>query len=253
MNILILGANGMLGPLVTELLEPYHTLRLSDINELETDHDYIKVDISSLNQVVDAAKGMDAIINLSVLRYDINLAFDVNCQGTYNTLVAAAEHGIRRVINTGPHFAVAGKIYEDLDFMQSPDMPAQPGTNLYALTKSLGHELCKLFSNTHDMSVITLLFMVLANPGQIRKSLGSITYLVEWRDAARSIKAALDIDLNRLDSPCETFFILDDMPHGVYQNNKAKNILGWSPKHSMENNWHKSSIPYNLDNYPNPR
>jgi hypothetical protein len=103
------------------------------------------------------------------------------------------------------------------------------------------------------MSVITLLFMVLANPGQIRKSLGSITYLVEWSDAARSIKAALDIDLNRLDSPCETFFILDDMPHGVYQNNKAKNILGWLPKHSMENNWHKSSIPYKLDNYPRPR
>ena len=95
MNILILGANGMLGPLVTELLEPDHSLRLSDINDLETDHDYIKVDISSLDQVIDAAKGMDAIINLSVLRYDINLAFDVNCQGTYNTLVAAAEHVTR--------------------------------------------------------------------------------------------------------------------------------------------------------------
>ena len=81
MNVLILGANGELGPHVVRALEGRHRLRLSDINDLETRHEYLKVDASDIDQVIAAADGMDVIINLSVLRKDRRLAFDVNARG----------------------------------------------------------------------------------------------------------------------------------------------------------------------------
>ena len=46
MKILLLGGNGELGPHVVKALEKMHTLRITDINNLETDHEYIKVDSS---------------------------------------------------------------------------------------------------------------------------------------------------------------------------------------------------------------
>ena len=67
MKILILGGNGELGPHVVKALEKKHTLRITDINNLETDHEYIKVDSSDLDQVVAAAENIDAIINISDL------------------------------------------------------------------------------------------------------------------------------------------------------------------------------------------
>ncbi|GIT18197.1 MAG: hypothetical protein CM1200mP39_10030 [Dehalococcoidia bacterium] len=56
MKILLLGGNGELGPHVVKTLEKMHTLRITDINNLETDHEYIKVDSSDLDQVVRALK-----------------------------------------------------------------------------------------------------------------------------------------------------------------------------------------------------
>ena len=76
------------------------------------------------------AEGCDAIINLSVLREDRKLAFDVSTRGNYNMMAAAVEHGIERVINTGPHFQLVGETYENWDFDLNPDMPPQFGTRL---------------------------------------------------------------------------------------------------------------------------
>ena len=159
MNILVLGANGYLGPHVVKALEDEHILRLTDIKPVSNSlHEYIEVDVSDIDAVIGAASGMDAIINLSVLRHDRQLAFDVSARGAYNMMAAAVEHGIQRVINTGPHFTIAGPSYERLDYEIGPDIPPQPGINLYALTKSLGHEMCQIFTETHDIYVLNLLF-----------------------------------------------------------------------------------------------
>ena len=159
MKVLILGANGMLGPHVVKALEGDHTLRLTDVNDLEdTPHEYLKVDVSELDQVVYAAEGMDAIVNLSVLRRDRQLAFEVNARGCYNMMTAAVRHGIRRVINTGPHYTIAGPAYEQLDYLVNPDIPPHSGTYIYAITKSLGQEICEIFTDNHDIYVMALLF-----------------------------------------------------------------------------------------------
>ena len=239
MNVLVLGANGYLGPHVVKVLEREHTLRLTDINDLDdTPHEYFKLDVSDLDAVVAAAEGMDAIVNLSVLRQDRQLAFDVSARGAYNMMVAAVEHGIRRVINTGPHFTVAGPTYERIDYEIGPDVTPQPGTNLYALTKSLGQEACKVFSDNHDIYVLTLLFYNFFDPSDTSRYGQDVTpYAVTWDDSAEAFPLALTVDESSLPSRCEVFYIFTDMPHGRFSNEKAKRILGWQPTNRLEKFW----------------
>ena len=95
-------------------------LRLTDLEPFETSHELIPVDVSDPDAVIRTAEGMDAIVNLSVLRPHRQIAFDVNTMGCYNMMRAAVAHGIRRVINTGPHFTVQGAPYERWDYHLGP-------------------------------------------------------------------------------------------------------------------------------------
>ncbi|MFW6195041.1 MAG: NAD-dependent epimerase/dehydratase family protein [Chloroflexota bacterium] len=252
MNILILGGNGMMGPWVIKALEGRHRLRITDVNEApDTPHEYRRLDSSDLDGVVDAAEGMDAIVNLSVLRPDRQVAFDVNTRGNYNMMAAATAHGIRRIVNTGPHFQLAGPTYEDWDFDLNPEMPPQPGTRLYALTKALGQEIIRVYAERHDIYAQTLLFYHLYRPDDLfngpaggpagRRGPGEdlVPYSIAWPDAGEAIRCALELPLGKLPSRCETYFVFTDLPHSKFNNRKARTQLGWNPRYHLEPVWHK--------------
>ncbi|HAL46642.1 MAG: NAD(P)-dependent oxidoreductase [SAR202 cluster bacterium] len=241
MNVLILGANGQLGPHVVNALEGEHTLRLTDINDPpDGPHEYFNLDSADLDGVIAASEGMDAIINLSVLRPHRQIAFDVNARGTYNAIAAAVHHGIKRVINTGPHWTIAGPTYENHDFLLNPDIPSQSGTQLYAITKSLGQEICRVFTENHDVSVLTLLFYNFRWPDDhSADGQDIIPFAVTWQDSAQAFRPALTIDLDTLPSKCEIFNIFADLPHNKFANEKAKRILGWEPTDNLDHFWKK--------------
>ena len=241
MKVAIYGANGAMGPHVIRALEGEHELRLSDVNDLEgSPHEYRKIDAADLDAVVDAAEGMDAIVNLSVLRDDRKIAFDVNARGCYNVMTAAVTHGVRRVVNTGPHFTLAGATYERFDYDVGPDIPAQPGTNLYALTKSLGHEICRVFTRNHDVYVIGLFFYNF-RPEESQVGQDLTPYSVTWEDTGRAFASALSVDLDTLPSRWESFFVFADLPHNKFDNEKVKRLLGWRPTQDLHEFWTKSS------------
>jgi hypothetical protein len=243
MNVLILGGAGMLGPYVVKALAPHHNLRVTDVTRPEGDlpGEFVQVDVSSLEQVVDAAAGMDAIVNLSVLRQDRKLAFDVNTLGCYNTMQAALIHKIRRVINTGPHFTLAGRTYERFDYEIGPDIPAQPGTNLYALTKSLGQEICRIYSEHYEIYVQTYLFYNFRDPDDLVPGSRYAPFAISWENAAEVFNLGLSIELAKLPSRCEVFNVLTDMPHGKFSNDKTKRILGFQPKQDINGIWEHSA------------
>jgi nucleoside-diphosphate-sugar epimerase len=184
---------------------------------------------------------MEAIINLSVLRQDRKLAFDVNSLGCYNMMGAAVSHGIKRIINTGPHFTLAGGTYETFDYEISADIPPQPGTNLYALTKSLGLEICRVFTENHDINVQTYLFYRFIGPTELQPGAGISPFAVSWANAAEVFRLGLEIDLKQLPSACEVFNIFTDMPHGRFSNEKAKRILGFQPRDDISSLWRRAS------------
>ncbi|MDE0184180.1 MAG: NAD(P)-dependent oxidoreductase [Candidatus Poribacteria bacterium] len=239
MKVLILGGHGFLGPHLVTALEPYHHLRITDIKPIETEHESMHVDVGSLDEVLKAAEGMEAIINCSVLREDRQLAFDVNTRGCYNTMCAAVKHGIRRVINTGPHFTIQGSSYTDFDYEINPDVPPHPGTLLYAISKGLGQEICKVFTENHDIYVLCFLFLAFYSHDVAGEGTDINSFSVSWQDAAEVFRLGLEIDLVELPSRCEVFNIFSNLPHRQFSNDKAKRILGFNPQDNFEKRWHK--------------
>ncbi len=250
MKVLVLGGNGMLGPWVVKSLAGRHDMLVTDINAPPKGfaHRFSKLDVSDLDGVVRAAEGMDCIVNLSVLRHDRKLAWDVSARGNYNMMVAAARHGIRRVVNTGPHFQLAGPQYEFWDFGLNPDMPPQPGTRLYAISKAVGQEFCRIFATRHDLYVMTLLYYNMKLPGSLAGPLEKqVTYhddmtphSLAWTDCGEAVRCAVEVDLSRLPSRCETFFTFSDIPHDKFRNDKLHRLLGFRPRYHLEAMWNKA-------------
>ncbi len=242
MKVLILGAAGYLGPHVVRALEGRHELRLTDVKEsAEGRHEYRRVDVADLEQVIDAAEGMDAIINLSVLRHHRRLAFDVNTRGAYNALAAACRHGIRRFIQTGPFYAITGPATcEPYDFAMHPDVTPRPGTHLYALTKGLAEEVCRIFTRNHDLHVTSFLFYHFRDTRPRPDDEPTfVPFTVTWQDAAALFPLALDIPLEQLPSRYEAYFVSADFPHGQFSNEKVKRVFGWRPTFGFEDFWQR--------------
>ena len=241
MKVVIYGSNGQLGPHVVKALEGHVELRLTDLEPYDTPHEMMIVDVSDPEAVTRAAEGMDAIINLSVLRPHRQIAFDVNTLGCYNIMRAAVAHGIPRVINTGPHFTVQGAPYEALDYNIGPDVPPKPSTNLYALSKGLGQEICRIFTTQSDVYVLCYLFYIFCYHDDLSRPGLNRPFLVTWRDASAAFLPGLTIDLKTLPSQCEVFNIFANRPHQKFSNEKAKRILGWQPKDDLAHTYTKEN------------
>lgn len=249
MNVLILGATGYLGPHVARALAARHKVLMTDVQAPPSDpgFPFRKIDVSSLDQMLDVASGMDAIVNCSVVRQGVQVCFDVNMKGCWNMMTAAVKHGIQRVINTGPHLAFAGPLYEVFDYEISPDAPPHPGTQLYGITKSLGQEVCRVFTEHHDISVLEYLFYNFRDPrgvppayySYLRPGSNPVPFVSSGADAGEAIRLGVEIERSKLPSRCEVFFILANMPHGRFRNDKAKRVLGFEPKDDISALWRK--------------
>ena len=242
MNVLILGSGSSMGPHVVRALEEEHTLRLADVEVPSGGkHETCSVDLTNPDQVMAAAEGMDAIVNLTVVRNDRQLAFDVCARGCYHMMCAAVRHGIRRVINTGPHNMVQGPDYTRFDYDIDVDVPPHPGDMLYALSKAIGGETCRVFAENHDIHVIQFLFFGLANGDEtsLDETVNIFPFLVSWSDAGQAFRCALRTDLSSLPSRFEVFSISAPFPHGQYRHGKAARLLGWEPVELFERCWRR--------------
>ena len=148
---------------------------------------------------------------------------------------AAVDCGVKRVVNTGHHFAIAGPTYETFDYAMNPDMPPHPGVGLYAHSKGAGQEICRIFSTQHDIQVLMLLFYNFRNHDDPERGRNH-PFAVSWRDAGDAVRLALEVDGGNLHSRCEVFNI-HAVPHGAFTNDKTLRVLGFNPQDDLRQAW----------------
>ncbi len=159
----------------------------------------------------------------------------MNTVGAYNVVRAAVAHGIRRIVHTGPQLAALhGGVDYSTDYDVPADAPTRPGRHRYGHSKYLGQEICRVFADYYDLEIPVLLFCEFVAP-DTGQPLPLNPFAVSWQDAARAIRCALEVP--RLPEPFEVLNVNADLPHGVFTNRKAKDILGWQPQDSLRHMW----------------
>jgi nucleoside-diphosphate-sugar epimerase len=255
-KLCIFGAGGPLSAAAVPWLKDDYELLLTDVRELdevleghpvqegaplperpEPPHEWRVVDIFDYGQVRDAAVGMDALINCSVVRRDPKPAFQVNVCGAYNVMKAAVECGVKRVIHTGPQHTMAGFEGDYRDAYAIPDeMPMISGSGLYAHTKHLADEIVRIFAEEHKLETISFRYSSFryGNPPDDfdGKPAGVTPLAVSWEDAGAAFRDGLRAE--SLPSFFEAFHICAPMPLGKYSGEKAQRMLGWRPQHTLD-------------------
>jgi nucleoside-diphosphate-sugar epimerase len=104
-----------------------------------------------------------------------------------------------------------------------------PGRSLYAHSKYLGQEICRVFAEHYDLEVPTLLYTQFVNP-DVTENL--YPFAVSWQDSARALRRALEV--GTLPSPFEVMNITADLPHGRHSARRAREVLGWEAQDRLE-------------------
>jgi len=110
--------------------------------------------------------------------------------------------------------------------------PPWPGTNLYYMTKGLGHEITRVYSANFPLHVLTCLFGGVSTapvPPPGREGAGTGGWSTTLRDCGQALLCAVQLPLSKLASRHETFFISPPSPDGWLALGKATAVLGWHP------------------------
>ncbi|MFW6599302.1 NAD-dependent epimerase/dehydratase family protein [Propionibacteriaceae bacterium Y2011] len=207
-------------------------------------HEDVPVDITDLAQVRAAAAGADCLVNLSVMRNDVGLAFRVNLLGARNVMLAAVDEGIRRVVHTGPTLAIAPfPIGSDHDRRVDGTQNFRAGDWVYLMTKLLGQEVVRLFAERHQIAAPVLLYNGFSanNPDtETRRGGQKVAFVVSWADSARSVAAAADV--TRLPEPSPVVNVLAPSPHDHYTVDRARDVLGWEASDRLDRAWYAAGV-----------
>lgn len=254
----LFGAGGPLGAAVTNAAAAVLPLVLSDAVPLQVRADAhpqtpgapipspveppnveVVADITDASAVSSLAEGADCLINCTVVRNDARGAFRVNLLGALFVMQAAVEHGIPRVVHTGPAFATSPHPY---GYAQEHGLvgpvPPRAGDDIYLLTKLLALEVCRVYAEQFRIACPTLLFIQLTDP-IVGKDAQAHPFVISWDDAGRAIVAAALVE--SLPQPFTVMHIQVESPHGRFAPGDAWSLLGIEPKDNLDHLWYRST------------
>jgi len=223
-KVLFLGASGLIGPFLTPGLEADYDLHLADVKPHPDGIPITTVDVTCYEQVYEASRGMDAILNFTVVRGDPVLSFQVNSLGAWHVMKAAVAHNIRKVVHSGPQ-SVRNAYAHDFDIV---DVPGAPGSGYYGCTKLFGREICRIFARTYGIHTPYFVFNGLGpSPAEPSTEQDIPLFRVFWEDLQHACRLALEVE--SIPDYFQEFNLFSCEHHEKFRLEKARKILGFTP------------------------
>lgn len=188
MRVLLTGDRGIVGRPTRAALE-------------RAGHEVVGFDLASGDDIMDAAAvraaaaGCDAIVHLAGIpgdQEDIpDQVMSVNVSGTWNVLLAARAHGVRRVVHASSGKAL-GMLERDPRYLPiddaHPGLPARP----YGLSKWLSEEMCEAITRDSGIETLCLRPVFVVEPAQWEEFAG-LTELGPARGASWHCGVFVDV------------------------------------------------------------
>lgn len=258
-NVLITGAEGVIGSYLRKTLAERYSLRLIT-REPVADLDSFVLDIAEVEKLLPVLKGVDAIIHLagsSSVSSSWEEVLHNNIVGTYAVFEAAYQAGVQQIIFASSNHAVgtyeqeqAPAIYRQEHASLDHLVPLRPDS-LYGVSKCFGETLGRFYADHRDMRVICLRIgsiaaddrpdgpsVALTNPWLPTPELRyerSRTMWMSQRDFARLVEKCIEATHIRFD----IFYGISNNPHHFFDLEHARQVLGYIPEDSSEE-YHKS-------------
>jgi nucleoside-diphosphate-sugar epimerase len=217
------------------LVKGGHTLRLMDRAEFETTHELFIGDVTEIDDIRNAAEGVDAILITHMAPRQPNayetpeLCFKINVTGTANIFQAAQENGIGNIVV----ISSTGRPPEDpKTYVES--IPIE-GQGLYGLTKECQETIAAHYVREHGMNVALLRPGYILNADKMKdkygRSVGERNVMdVDRRDIGEVARLALEQA-----HPGLQIFPVMSTPESLVSWNVQHtiNTLGWTPRYDF--------------------
>lgn len=194
-KILITGASGRIGRLLTRELGQQYDFVLTDIRELDETHGFpfTQADLADIEAIRPLCRNIHTVIHLGAdprTTASWETLLPSNIIGLYNVLQAAHEAGCQRVIYASSINAVSGYPAE---IQVRPDMPIRP-PNLYGATKAWGEAAARYYAEQLGLSCFCLRFgwVLPRNSNQIRPDHDLLDIVLTHEDLVRLMVACLE-------------------------------------------------------------
>ena len=234
-KVLLLGAAGNVGKELAPRLEPYYDLRKAEFLP-QLPEGMISVDISQYDQVLEAARGMDAIVNLAVNRQDPTLSFQISTRGAWHVMKAAAELGIKKVLHTGPELTFLPHRH---DFDIEPQTVC-PIDHYYAVSKLMAADICRIYARTYGITTISYLFRgLIDDPTEPVADSCEPEFCVVWTDLLHACQLALEIE--SVPDHFQQFYVMSYTSQGRYDMRRLKQIMGFESVERWEDYYKRIS------------
>ena len=226
-TVLITGAAGDVGTHLRRELAGRYRLRLSDMKpivNLAAGEEFVRADISDMEEAGAATRGVDAIVHLGGFSVEgpWETILSANIVGTHNVFESARRNGVKRILfATSNHAAGFYRRDETIDHRVYP----RPDSR-YGVSKVFGEALGSLYADKYGMEVFNMRIGNV-NPRPVDKRRLSIW--ISPRDLAQLVT----IGIEHPDIRFEIVYGVSGNRRSWYDNSNAER-LGYRPRDDSE-------------------
>lgn len=192
MKMLVTGGAGFIGSnLVERLIDDGNEVTIIDNlstgsrENLHKKAEFFELDIASLDAIKPVFKNKEIVFHIAAIPSvprsieDPAAVFRSNVMGTLNVLLASRDAGAKRVI-----YSASSSAYGNQQILPlKEDLPPKP-MSPYAISKLVGEQLCKQFSDLYDLDTISLRYFNVYGRRMNRGSYAAVvaTFLCQRKD-----------------------------------------------------------------------
>lgn len=230
MRVLILGAAGRVGQVLTRVLSDEYDFVLADVRPLD-DPRYLPLDVLDADAVAAAVADCDAVVYLSIARAEdlghgthayAQRTVDIHVKGTLNVLHAAVQAGGKRVLYAGTVSSLEG--YAPHVLVRADDPPR--GGGIYGITKGFGEQLCGMYHESAKLpvAILRLGHVYIEEIGGKRGQVAD-RYLVHQWDVAQAFSAVVRNPW----PPFAVIHVVSDSVGRRWDLETGERLYGWRP------------------------